>query len=117
MARFTSNTAQIYDYVKGLMKYQSLNRIHGQPTTETMNTMDNQMAIICAAVPLKTWGGKHGNLALTLDSKNYRGSTQDVNATVNRLDPPAAVSAVLGINTAKKETQIARETFAADDIA
>ena len=117
MARFTSNTAQIYDYVKGLMKYQSLNRIHGQPTTETMNTMDNQMAKICAAVPSTAWGGKHGNLALTLDRNNYQGATRDFNATVNQLDSPAAVSAGLGLNATEKETQIARETFDVDDIA
>ena len=99
------------------MRDQSLDRIHGQPTTETMNTMDNQMAKICATVPSTAWGGRHGNLSLTLDRQSYRGATPDVKAIVDRLDPPAAVSAGLGLNATEQETKIARETFAINDIA
>ena len=117
MAQFTPNTAQIHNYVKGLMRYQSLNHIHGQPTTETMNTMYNKMAKICAAVPPTAWGGIHGNLALTLNRQSYQGATRDLNAISDRLDPPAAVSAGLGLNATEQENQIARETFAVDDIA
>ena len=68
-----SNMAQIYEYDKGLMKDQSLDHIYGQPTTENIITMDNQMAKICAAVPLTSWGVKHVNLALALDQKTIKG--------------------------------------------
>ena len=89
------------------MKDQSLDRIHGQETTENMNAMDFQMAKICAAIPSTAWGGRHGNLTLTLDRQSYRGATRDVNAIFDQLDPPAAVSAGLGLNATEQETQIA----------
>ena len=75
------------------------------------------MAKICAAVPSTAWVGRHGNLDLNVDKQSYQGSTRDVNAIVDRLDPPASVSTGLGLNATKQETKIARETFAVDDIA
>ncbi len=53
------------------MAAKPLDVIVGQPTTETMNKMVEQMAQMVAPVKTTAWRGCHGSLALVLDNTDY----------------------------------------------
>jgi len=65
---YTSATgSSIHQPVSLIMAAKPLNVIVGQPTTETMNKMVEQMAQMVALVKTTVWGGRHGSLTLVLD--------------------------------------------------
>jgi hypothetical protein len=53
------------------MAAKPLDVIIGQPTTEIMNKMAEQMAQMVAPVKTTAWGGRHGSLVLVLNSAAY----------------------------------------------
>ena len=53
------------------MSTKPLDGIVGQPTTETMNWMTEQMAQMVAPVKTIAWGGLHSLLALVLDDADF----------------------------------------------
>jgi len=53
------------------MMAKPLDVIAGQPTTETMNKMVEQMAQMVAPIKTTAWRGRHGSLALVLDDADY----------------------------------------------
>ena len=58
------------------MTAKPLDIIVGQPTTETMNKIVEQMAQMVAPVKTTAWGGRHGSLALVLDDADYSSITK-----------------------------------------
>ena len=58
------------------MAAKPLDFIIGQPTTETMNKMVEQMAPMVAPVKTVAWGGCHGSLALVLNKVDYSSITK-----------------------------------------
>ena len=54
-----------------IMVAKPLNIIVGQPTTESMDRMMEQLAQMVAPVKTTAWGGLHGSLALVLDDTEY----------------------------------------------
>ena len=54
-----------------IMSAKPLNVIIGQPTTDSMGKMTEQMAQMVAPVKTTAWGGLHGSLALLLDNADY----------------------------------------------
>jgi hypothetical protein len=48
------------------MAAKPLDVIVGQPTTETMNKIVEQMAQMVPPIKTTAWGGRHGSLALVL---------------------------------------------------
>ncbi len=68
-----------------IMSAKPLDIIVGQPTTESMDWMTEQMAQMVAPVKTTAWGGLHGSLALVLDDTDYSTVTRGVvTATRNR---------------------------------
>ena len=57
--------------VHAIMAAKPLDVIVGQPTTQTMNLMTEQMAKMTAAIRTTAYGGKHGCLALVLGATDY----------------------------------------------
>jgi hypothetical protein len=74
---YTSATgSSIHQMASLIMAVKPLNVIIGQPTTETMNRMIEQMAQMVAPIKTTAWGGCHGSLALVLDNANYSSITK-----------------------------------------
>ena len=67
----TVSGSLINNWVKAVMQGKVFDRIHDQPTTETMNTVDLQMSKVCDAIPTTAWGGKHCCLTLVLTDAPY----------------------------------------------
>ena len=63
----------------------------GQPITDTMNKMVEQMTQMVAPVKTSAWGGLHGSLALVLDDADYATITK---GTVTSTAPIARPNAV-----------------------
>jgi hypothetical protein len=76
--------SSVHQTVSLLMSTKPLDGIVGQPTTETMNWMTEQMALVA---PVKTiaWGGLHSLLALVLDDADYALITNNVIKTADAL--------------------------------
>ncbi len=57
---YTSTTgSSVHQMVSLIMAAKPLDVIVGQPTTETMNKMEEQMAQMVALVKTSAWGGRH----------------------------------------------------------
>jgi hypothetical protein len=72
-----------------IMSAKSLDVIVGQPTTESMGRMAEQMAQMVA--PVKTiawWGGLHGSLTLVLDDVDYATVTKNIVTSAALLSKP-----------------------------
>ncbi len=52
--------------------------IMGQPTTDSMDRMTEQMAQMVAPVKTTAWGGLHGSLALVLNNADYATVTKNI---------------------------------------
>jgi hypothetical protein len=59
--------SSVHVTVNLIMAAKPLDTIVGQPTTESMDQMTEQMAQMVAPVKTTAWGGLHGSLALALD--------------------------------------------------
>ena len=71
--------SSIHQPVSLIMAVKPLDVIVGQPTTDTMKKMAEQIAQMVAPVKTSAWGGLHGFLALVLGDADY---TTIMNGTV-----------------------------------
>jgi hypothetical protein len=85
------------------MSAKPLDIIVGQPTTESMDRMTEQMAQMVAPVKTTAWGGLHGSLALVLDDTDYAIVTRGVVTATNRVDQPPAVHPNIDDQTTQRE--------------
>ncbi len=77
------------------MVAKPLDTIVGQPTTESMDRMTEQMAQMVAPVKTTAWGRLHGSLALVLDDVDYVTVTsRAVTSTARLVQPPAVNPAI-----------------------
>jgi hypothetical protein len=67
-----------YQMVALIMLEKLLDVIVGQPTTDSMDRMMEQMAQMVASVKTTAWGGLHGSLALVLDDTDYATVTKNI---------------------------------------
>ncbi len=67
----------VHTTVNLIMSAKPLDTIVGQPTTEAMDRMTEQMAQMVARVKTTAWGGLHGSLALVLDDTDYATITRN----------------------------------------
>ena len=81
----------VHQTVSLIMATKPLDVIIGQPTTDTMNKMAEQMAQMITLVKTSAWGGLHGSLALVLNDANYTTITK---GTVTSTAPVAPTNAV-----------------------
>ncbi len=80
--------SSVQQMVALMMSAKPLNVIVGQPTTDSMDRMLEQMAQMVAPVKTTTWGGQHGSLALVLNDADYARATKNIItllATLNKL--------------------------------
>jgi hypothetical protein len=75
-----------------IMAAKPLDVIIGQPTTETMNKMVEQMAQMVAPIKTTTWGGCHGSLALVLDNADYSSITMACVTTTTLVTQPDSIN-------------------------
>lgn len=87
-----------------------LDIIVGQPTTQSMNLMTDQLAKMCAAVRTTAFGGKHGSLAAVLDDPEYQTVTTNTSSSTTPLTEPALVSTSLAKEATPYEILQAQET-------
>ena len=66
--------------------------IVGQPTTENMNKMVEQMAQMIAPIKTTAWGGHHGSLALILDNADYSSITKGNIASTKPVTQPDTIN-------------------------
>ncbi len=74
------------------MSAKPLNVIVGQPTTESMDRMMEQMAQMVPPVKTTAWGGLHGSLALVLDDADYATITKNIVTLVASLSKPTRIN-------------------------
>ncbi len=74
------------------MAAKPLDVIVGQPTTETMNKMVEQMAQMVAPIKTTAWGGCHGSLALVLDDTDYSSITKARITSTKLVTQPDAIN-------------------------
>jgi hypothetical protein len=110
--------SSVHQTVSLIMVTKPLNVNVGQPTTETMNKMVEQMAQMVAPVKTTVWGGCHGSLALVLDDTDYSSITKArITSTkpVTQLDAInkgiTATSTPLKIFTCQEETKKLQKEF------
>ena len=85
------------------MSAKPLDIIVGQPTTESMDRMTEQMAQMVAPVKTTAWGGLHGSLALILEDADYEIVTRGVITATNRVNQPPAVHPNIDDQTTQRE--------------
>jgi hypothetical protein len=61
----------VHAMVNLIMAAKPLDTIVGQPTTESMDQMTEQMVQMVPPFKTTAWGGLHGALALVLNDANY----------------------------------------------
>ena len=74
------------------MAAKPLDVIVGQPTTETMNKMVEQMAQMVALVKTTAWGGRHGSLALVLNDADYSSITKAKITSTTPVNQPDTIN-------------------------
>eukprot|EP00804_Cyclotella_cryptica_P030012 CCRYP_013457-RA/>CCRYP_013457-RA protein AED:0.47 eAED:0.47 QI:0/0/0/1/0/0/3/0/169 len=92
MSSPTTNEATVYKAVRAIVTPLPLDKIVGQPTTSTVNHLQQQIAKIAATVKTTRWGGRHGHLALVLTDAEYRTVTGNPDIVVDRLPTPPIAS-------------------------
>jgi hypothetical protein len=110
---YTSATgSSVHQTVSLIMAAKPLDVIVGQPTTETMNKMVEQMAQMVALVKTTAWGGRHGSLALVLNDADYSSITKGNITSTTPVKQPATInksitttSTPLEILTLQEETK------------
>jgi hypothetical protein len=78
----------VHQTVALIMSAKPLNVIVGQPTTESMDRMMEQMAQMVAPVKTTAWGGQRGSLALVLDDADYATVTKNIVTLAAPLSKP-----------------------------
>jgi hypothetical protein len=85
----------VHATVNLIMAAKPLDTIVGQPTTESMDRMTEQMAQMVAPVKTTAWGRFHGSLALVFDEVDYPTITRwAVTSTACLVQPPAVNPAI-----------------------
>jgi hypothetical protein len=110
--------SSVHQTMSLIMTAKPLNVIIGQPTTETMNKMVEQMAQMVAPVKTTAWGGCLGSLALVLNDADYSSITKArITPTTPVTQPDAinngitATSTPLEILTFQEETKKLQKEF------
>jgi hypothetical protein len=94
----------IHTMVNLIMAAKPLDTIVGQPTTNSMNQMMEQMVQMVAPVKTTAWGGLHGSLELVLDNVGYATVTrQAVTLTDDHLVQPLAVNPAIKDDTPQRK--------------
>jgi hypothetical protein len=60
-----------HNYIESDFEYKELNKIHGEPTYETIERLHNQVKANAASVPSTLGGGNLGHLGLVLSAQKY----------------------------------------------
>ena len=97
-------TTSLRNEVKSIMEETTIDRIVGQPTTETVDNMEIQCAEMCASVETTEWGGKHRHLAMAIDESDYGPLSGDANFHYRPLRNPGNVDPTIDENTSEFET-------------
>jgi hypothetical protein len=87
--------SSVHQMVSFIMLAKPLDVIVGQPTTESMNKMTEQMAQMVAPIKTTAWGGRHGSLALVLDNTDYKSITKLTTQTTALVTQPDAVNRII----------------------
>jgi hypothetical protein len=83
--------SSVHQTVSLIMSAKPIDIIVGQPTTKSMKKMTEQMAQMVAPVKTTTWGGRHGLLALVLDT-DYKSVTKSTTQTTPLITQPDAIN-------------------------
>jgi hypothetical protein len=75
-----------------IMSAKPLDVIVGQPTTNSVDRMTEQMAQMVAPVKTTAWGGLHGSLALVLDNADYAMVTKNIITLLAPLNKPTTIN-------------------------
>ena len=113
MANPTATEAGIREGIRVQTMQMPIDKIIGQPTTTTVNHLNQQIAKIAAAVKTTEWGGRHGHLALVIDNASYQlvtGVQILANGHANNTDRQVAPPLVPAGITATT-TKIVKETI------
>jgi hypothetical protein len=110
--------SSVHQTVSLIMAAKPLDIIVGQPATDTMNKMVEQMAQMVAPVKTTAWGGHHGSLALVLDDADYSSITKAKITSTKLVTQPDAInkgitatSTLLEILTFQEETKKLQKEF------
>jgi hypothetical protein len=95
----SARVLSVHVTVNLIMAAKPLNTIVGQPMTESMDQMMEQMAQMLAPIKATAWGGLHGSLALVHDDFDYATVTRRAVTSTNRLVQPPAVNPTIKDNT------------------
>jgi hypothetical protein len=100
----TNTTQSVRKEVKSIMEETTIDRIVGQPTTETVDNLEIQCAEMCASVETTEWGGEHGHLAMAIDETDYRPLSNIANFHYIKLTNPGNVHPNIDEDTTEFET-------------
>jgi hypothetical protein len=110
--------SSVHQTVSLIMEAKPLDIIIGQPSTETMNKMVDQMTQMVTPIKTTTWEGCHGSLTLVLNNAEYSSINKvRVTSTMPVTQPDAinkgitATSTPLKILTFQKETKKLQKEF------
>jgi hypothetical protein len=111
--------SSVYQTVSLVMMANPLDVIIiGQPTTETMNKMVEQMTQMVAPIKTIAWGGRHGSLTLVLDDTDSSSITKVCLTSTKPVTQPDAInkgitstSSPLEILTFQEETKKLQKEF------
>jgi hypothetical protein len=84
--------SSVHQTVALIMLAKPLDVIVGQPTTDSMDRMIEQMAQMVASVKTTAWGGLHGSLALVLDEADYATVTKNIFTLSAPLTKPTTIN-------------------------
>jgi hypothetical protein len=84
--------SSIHQTVSLIMAAKPLDVIVGQPTTETMNKIVEQIAQMAAPIKITTCGGCHGSLALVFNDAGYLSITKGNLASTKLVTQPYAIN-------------------------
>ena len=93
-----ASEAAIREAVRNIIQNGHMDKIVGNPTHVTLNTLRKQAAKIVSKIPTSQWGGTTGHLALVLRAPEFRIAMNDPNANVNRIPAVPLVPAGLANN-------------------
>ena len=84
--------SSVHQTVSLIMVAKPLDIIIGQPTTNTMNKMVEQMAQMVAPVKTTAWRGRHGSLAPVLDDAEYSSITKAKITSTKPVNQPDTIN-------------------------
>jgi hypothetical protein len=91
MSYSSATGSSIHQTVALIILANPLNIIIGQPTTESMDRMTEQMAQMIAPIKTTAWDGLHGSLAFVLDNADYATVTKNIDTL---LAPPSKLTRI-----------------------